>query len=65
VFRGDSKFRGGTVEFQRLHGAIGEDGAVPANVTTSVAFRDEVIRGRVERHEPKAYLTIFICGNRG
>ena len=61
--RSDVKFFDPTVEFQRLHGMIGEDDAVPTDTATGVAFRDDVIRSWIERHEPKSQLTIFICGN--
>ena len=57
------EFRKG--EFHRPRGAIGEDNAVPANIATVVAFRDEVIRGWIPRQEPEAQLTVFVGGNRG
>ena len=45
AFLSDVKFCDGTVEFQRLHRTISKDDAVPANIATVVAFRDDVIRG--------------------
>ena len=63
MFRGNVKFGGGTVEFQRLYGAIAEDDAVPADIATSVALRERIIGGGMERHEVEAELTIFVGGN--
>src|SRR5260370_36138287 len=61
--RGGGEFR--RSEFQGLHGAIGEDDAVPANIAASVAFRDGVIRGWIPRQEPEAQLTVFVGGKTG
>src|SRR5260370_9592154 len=61
--RGGGEFR--RSGFQGLHGAIGEDDAVPANIAAGVAFRDGVIRGWIPRQEPEAQLTIFVGGNGG
>jgi hypothetical protein len=63
AFLNDEKFRNGTFEFQRSHGAISEDHTVPADIATVVTFRHEVIRRRMERHKSESQLTVFICGN--